>query len=159
MRPALYAFVKCQRVLVLALRLVTVVFKLTDVQTTCLLNVRRWLNLLVCDVSVRMPTEESGDLTCRFLSRRRCRSSCCHITPALSTAVALRLSQTWSPRLEPIVCHLRHNNNNSNSNSFTTIKQVSQHPQLRTGGFSWSKVVLPTCPCWWQLVHLTREMW
>jgi len=22
---------------------------------------------------------------------------------------------------------------------------------LRTGGFCWSKVLLPTCPCWWQL--------
>jgi len=22
---------------------------------------------------------------------------------------------------------------------------------VRTGGFCWSKVLLPTCPCWWQL--------
>jgi len=25
---------------------------------------------------------------------------------------------------------------------------VSRHPQLRTGGFCWSKVSVPTCPCW-----------
>ena len=30
---------------------------------------------------------------------------------------------------------------------------VSRHTQLRTGGFCWSKVLLPTCPCWQQLVH------
>jgi len=31
---------------------------------------------------------------------------------------------------------------------FTVIihVQVSQHPQLRTGGFCWSKVLLPACP-------------
>jgi len=29
----------------------------------------------------------------------------------------------------------------------------SRHPQLRTGGFCWSKVSLSACPCWWQLVH------
>jgi len=31
---------------------------------------------------------------------------------------------------------------------------VSQHPQLRTGGFCWSKVLLPRRPCWRQLAHL-----
>ena len=25
--------------------------------------------------------------------------------------------------------------------------------QLRTGGFCWSKALLPTCPCWWQQAH------
>jgi len=30
---------------------------------------------------------------------------------------------------------------------------ISWHFQLRTGGFCWSKVSLPTCPCWQQLVH------
>jgi len=30
---------------------------------------------------------------------------------------------------------------------------VSWHPQLRTGGFCWSKVLLSACPCWWQLAH------
>jgi len=30
---------------------------------------------------------------------------------------------------------------------------ISQHPQLRTGGFCWSKILLPVCPCWRQLVH------
>jgi len=30
---------------------------------------------------------------------------------------------------------------------------VSQHPQLRTGGFCWSKVLLPACPCWRHLAH------
>jgi len=30
---------------------------------------------------------------------------------------------------------------------------VSQQPQLRTRGFSGRKVLLPACPCWWQLVH------
>jgi len=35
---------------------------------------------------------------------------------------------------------------------------VSRHPQLRTGGFCWSRVLLPTRPCWWQLAHLdSRE--
>jgi len=33
------------------------------------------------------------------------------------------------------------------------ITCVSQHPQLRTRGFCWSKVLLPTCPCWQQLSH------
>ena len=31
---------------------------------------------------------------------------------------------------------------------------VSWHLQLRTGGFRWCKVLLPTCPCWWQRAHL-----
>jgi len=31
---------------------------------------------------------------------------------------------------------------------------ASQHPQLRTGRFCWSKVLLPTCPCWWHLMQL-----
>ena len=30
----------------------------------------------------------------------------------------------------------------------------SRHPELRTGGFCWSKVLLPTCPCWQQLEYL-----
>jgi len=30
---------------------------------------------------------------------------------------------------------------------------VSLHPQLRTGGFCSSNVLLPACPCWQQLVH------
>jgi len=30
---------------------------------------------------------------------------------------------------------------------------VSRHLQLRTGGFCWSKVLLPACPCWRQPVH------
>jgi len=30
---------------------------------------------------------------------------------------------------------------------------VSRHILLRTGGFCWSKVLLPTCLCWQQLVH------
>ena len=25
--------------------------------------------------------------------------------------------------------------------------------KLRTEGFCWRKVLLPTCPCWWQLAH------
>ena len=35
---------------------------------------------------------------------------------------------------------------------------VSQHPQLRTGGFCRSEVLLPACPCWWQLVHLNKTL-
>jgi len=31
---------------------------------------------------------------------------------------------------------------------------VSQYPQLRTGGFCWTKVLLPTCSCRWQLANL-----
>jgi len=31
---------------------------------------------------------------------------------------------------------------------------VSWHSQLRTGGFCCGRVLLPVCPCWWQLVHL-----
>ena len=34
---------------------------------------------------------------------------------------------------------------------------ISRHPQLRTGGFCWSKVLLPTCPCWRQLRIQIRE--
>jgi len=30
---------------------------------------------------------------------------------------------------------------------------VSWHPELITGGFCWSKVLLPTCRCWQLLVH------
>ena len=30
---------------------------------------------------------------------------------------------------------------------------IGRHRQLRTGGFCWSKVLLPACPCWWQLAH------
>jgi len=30
---------------------------------------------------------------------------------------------------------------------------INRYPQLRTGGLCWSKVLLPACPCWWQLVH------
>ena len=31
---------------------------------------------------------------------------------------------------------------------------VSRHPQLRTGQFYWSKVLLLTCPCWRPLAYL-----
>jgi len=31
---------------------------------------------------------------------------------------------------------------------------VSRHPQLRTGGFCWSKALLLASPCWWQLARL-----
>jgi len=24
---------------------------------------------------------------------------------------------------------------------------------IRTGGFCWNKVLMPTCPCWWQLAY------
>jgi len=37
---------------------------------------------------------------------------------------------------------------------FTDILRTTCVPQLRTRGFSWSKGLLPSCPCWWQLVHL-----
>jgi len=30
---------------------------------------------------------------------------------------------------------------------------LSQHPQLRTGGFCQSKVLVPACPFRWQLMH------
>jgi len=30
---------------------------------------------------------------------------------------------------------------------------VSQHLELKTGGFCWCKVLLPACPCWWQPAH------
>jgi len=30
---------------------------------------------------------------------------------------------------------------------------MARHPQLRAGVFCWSKVLLPACPCRWQLVH------
>jgi len=31
----------------------------------------------------------------------------------------------------------------------TTTTTILQHPESRTGGFCLSKVLLPTCPCWW----------
>jgi len=31
---------------------------------------------------------------------------------------------------------------------------VIWHSQVRTGGVYWRKLLLPTCPCWWQLVPL-----
>ena len=33
----------------------------------------------------------------------------------------------------------------------------SQHFQLRTGGFCWCKVSLPTRSCWWQPAHSDSE--
>ena len=30
---------------------------------------------------------------------------------------------------------------------------IGWHPELRTGGFCCSKVLLPACPCWQQLAH------
>jgi len=30
---------------------------------------------------------------------------------------------------------------------------ISWHLQLRTGGFHWSKLLLPACSCWLQLTH------
>jgi len=49
---------------------------------------------------------------------------------------------------------------NTATTTTTTILQplyrktcINRHLQLRTGGFCWSKVLLPACPCWWQLVH------
>jgi len=32
---------------------------------------------------------------------------------------------------------------------------VSRHPQLRTGQFYWSKVILPACPCWRPLAYVS----
>ena len=34
---------------------------------------------------------------------------------------------------------------------------VSWPLQLRNVRFCWSKVLLPACPCWWQLLHLRRH--
>jgi len=34
-----------------------------------------------------------------------------------------------------------------------TVTCANQHPQLRTGGYCWSKVLLPTHPSWWQVAH------
>ena len=34
---------------------------------------------------------------------------------------------------------------------------ISQHPQLRTGWFCWSKVLLPAWRCWRQLAHSDEE--
>ena len=61
---------------------------------------------IICDVSVRMPMVEYGDLICRFHSPQPCRSSSCPITQALSMAAAPRLSLTWSPLSELTVCHV-----------------------------------------------------
>ena len=38
---------------------------------------------------------------------------------------------------------------------------ISWHLQLRTGGFCWCRVLLPTCPCWQQPAHfrLWRRCW
>jgi len=36
----------------------------------------------------------------------------------------------------------------SSSSSLYRIICVSRHSRLRTGGSCWSKVLLPTCPCW-----------
>ena len=30
---------------------------------------------------------------------------------------------------------------------------IIRHLQSRTGGFCWCKVLLPTCPCWWETAH------
>jgi len=35
-----------------------------------------------------------------------------------------------------------------------TGQPVLASTQLRTGGFCWSKFLLPACCCWWQLAHL-----
>jgi len=51
-----------------------------------------------------------------------------------------------------------------NINTTTTVLQpvyrsacISQHLQLRTGGFCWCKVLLPSCPCCWQPVLSDEE--
>jgi len=61
---------------------------------------------------------------------------------------------------ETVLAHTVHNNsshfcaiqhNNNNNHRFTAIIQVNL--QLRTRGFCWGKVLLPTCPCWHQPAH------
>jgi len=45
--------------------------------------------------------------------------------------------------------------NSNNNHRFTAVTTcVSWHVQLRTGGFCWCKVLLPTCPHWQQPAHL-----
>jgi len=74
-----------------------------------------------------------------------------------------------SVRQYPIELHRKwsesiHTTNNNNYH-FMAIIQVkvciswlSQHVQLRTGGFCWCKVLLPACPCLWQPVHSFRSV-
>ena len=47
---------------------------------------------------------------------------------------------------------IQHNNNNHLWPSYRSTC-ISWHLQLKTGGFCWWKVLLPTCPYWQQPVH------
>jgi len=68
-----------------------------------------------------------------------------------SYLLTLALSDVSITPIRVSLCPVEHYNNN---HCFTAIMQVSQHLQLRTGGFFWRKVLLPACPCWQQPAHL-----
>jgi len=46
---------------------------------------------------------------------------------------------------------------NNNHSFLYRLSCISKHLQLRTGGFCWCKVLLPTCPCWRQPAHSWRR--
>jgi len=53
-------------------------------------------------------------------------------------------------RSSPVMVTMTHNNVFQPLHRSTCI---SRQPQLRTGGFQWSEVLLSVCPCWQQLAH------
>jgi len=63
------------------------------------------------------------------------------------------------PLWTAVCVQLRSFSNNNYTTTITILRPlysstcVSQHLQLRTGGFCRCKVLLPTCPCWRQPVH------
>jgi len=67
-----------------------------------------------------------------------------------STVLVLRLT---------VLLHLHVLIQTCENNVHLSIKSVcyavSQYSLLKTGGFCWNKALLPACPCWWQLVHLS----
>jgi len=46
--------------------------------------------------------------------------------------------------------------NKCTHNYFVAIIHASWHPQLWNGVICWRKVLLPACPCWWQLARSTQ---
>ena len=75
------------------------------------------------------------------------RPTCYHYTATLTMSLYwCTVCNTW--KLWFIGCiTYRH------STALRRTTCVSRHPQLRTGGFGWSKVSLSACLCWWHLAH------
>jgi len=81
------------------------------------------------------------------------RSSWCHCHPIIYCFIKTQNSLRFWCRLTQVVLEKKGVKTDVVVLVYSTIC-VSRHPQLRIGGFCWSKVLLPTCPYWWQPAHL-----